>query len=79
MDETTFESNLRDLLASLQYMDKDNHEEVCQALCLDDVLEVEDATTFENAGVMTSNKGVVVTLPDGSQFQVTVVKSRSAF
>ena len=31
--------------------------------------------TYEDAGVMTYNKGLVVTLPDGSEFQITIVKS----
>ena len=32
--------------------------------------------TFANAGVMTYNKGVVITMPDGSEFQLTIVQSR---
>ena len=32
--------------------------------------------TFEEAGVMTWNKGLVLTLPDGTEFQVTIVQSR---
>ena len=32
--------------------------------------------TFEQAGVMTYNKGLVITLPDGSEFQLTIVQSR---
>ena len=32
--------------------------------------------TFEEAGVMTYNKGLVITLPDGSEFQLTIVQSR---
>ena len=31
--------------------------------------------TFEEAGVLTYNKGLVLRLPDGSEFQVTIVKS----
>jgi hypothetical protein len=31
--------------------------------------------TFENSGVLTSNKGLVVKMKDGSEFQVTIVKS----
>lgn len=38
----------------------------------------EEATvrTFDQAGVMTYNKGLVITLPDGSEFQLTIVQSR---
>lgn len=32
--------------------------------------------TFEDAGVLTYNKGLVISLPDGSEFQLTIVQSR---
>ena len=32
--------------------------------------------TYEQAGVMTYNKGLVITLPDGSEYQLTIVQSR---
>ena len=32
--------------------------------------------TFEEAGVMTYNRGLVISLPDGSEFQLTIVQSR---
>ena len=32
--------------------------------------------TFEQAGVMTYNKGLVIELPDGTEFQLTIVQSR---
>lgn len=32
--------------------------------------------TFDNAGIMTYNKGLVITLPNRSEFQVTIVQSR---
>jgi len=49
----------------------------CGAEVLGEV-ELEGATTqtFGDAWVMTMNQGLVVTLADGSEFQVTVVKSR---
>jgi hypothetical protein len=34
--------------------------------------------TFEDAGLMTRNKVLVLTLDDGSEFQLTVVQSRRA-
>ena len=33
-------------------------------------------TTFEDAGIMTYNKGLVIKFADGSEFQITIVKSR---
>lgn len=35
------------------------------------------STTFEDVGMMTRNEGLVVRMKDGTEFQVTVVKSRS--
>jgi len=32
--------------------------------------------TFQQAGVMTYNKGLVITLPDGTEYQLTIVRSR---
>lgn len=32
--------------------------------------------SFEQAGVMTTDKGVVVGLPDGTEYQITIVRSR---
>lgn len=32
--------------------------------------------TFAEAGVMTCNNGLVITLPDGSEYQLSIVRSR---
>lgn len=32
--------------------------------------------TFAEAGVMTRNNGLVITLPDGSEYQLSIVRSR---
>ena len=40
---------------------------------LEDAFTVE---TFEEAGVMTNNKGLVVTTASGKQFQLNVVRSK---
>jgi len=37
--------------------------------------KVMQTTIFENAGILTNNKGLVVRMQDGSEFQVTVVQS----
>ena len=38
--------------------------------------EVRRVQTFEEAGVLTGNRGVVVRTEGGREFQVTVVQSR---
>lgn len=35
-----------------------------------------DVRTFEEDGVLTYNKGLVITTEDGSEFQITIVQSR---
>ena len=32
-------------------------------------------TTFQDAGVLTMNRGLVVSLPNGQEFQLTIVES----
>jgi hypothetical protein len=34
------------------------------------------ARIYEDVGMLTTDRGLVVTLPDGSQFQVTIVQSK---
>jgi len=38
--------------------------------------QVKGIQTFEEAGMLTNNEGVIVRIKDGSEFQITVVKSR---
>lgn len=40
----------------------------------DGEVEVTSVRTFEEAGLMTRNKGVVIRLSDGSSFQLTINK-----
>lgn len=50
------------------------------AMMLSDVLseddEINDVRTFEDAGVLTRDAGLIINLPDGSEFQVTIVRRR---
>lgn len=39
-------------------------------------VEIKIIIPFESAGLMTRNAGVVVVLSDGSEFQLTINKSR---
>ena len=42
----------------------------------DAVPEIVKVRTFEEAGVLTRNRGVVVGTDDGSEFQICIVQSR---
>jgi hypothetical protein len=50
-----------------------------ETLLIEGLSEQDDTrgiATFEDAGVMTTNKGVVLRMEDGSEFQITIVRSR---
>lgn len=38
--------------------------------------DVERTETFQEAGMLSNNKGLIVRLEDGSEFQITIVRSR---
>ena len=62
------EETLQDGLAQLITGDWTYGSEICW-----ENMRVE---TYEQAGVLTYNKGLVITLPDGSEYQLTIVQSR---
>jgi len=37
---------------------------------------VRDAVSYQDAGILTNNAGLVVRMDDGSEYQITVVRSR---
>ena len=61
-------------------MPEKNFQDLLQTILRDD-LEVEpryyitSVQTFEEAGVPSEDRGLVVTMSDGSEYQLTIVKS----
>jgi hypothetical protein len=53
---------------------KDLIETIAESIAEHD--EVRMAMTYEEAGMLTRDSGLVVRTTDGSEFQITVVKSR---
>jgi hypothetical protein len=68
MDEPAFE---RALMATLSEAPDDYKSD--EALDIEQVTRVE---TFEAAGMLTRDRGLVVTMKDGSEFQITIVRSK---
>ena len=62
-------------------MPEKKFQDLLQTILRDD-LEVEpryyvtSVQTFEEAGVPSEDRGLVVTMSDGSEYQLTIVKSR---
>ena len=51
---------------------------ILNGLCGVDDTSLESCTvrTYEEAGLLTYNRGVVIRLSDGSEYQLTIVQSR---
>ncbi len=41
-----------------------------------DTLDGTDACSFEDAGILTNDAGLVITTVDGHEYQVTIVRSK---
>jgi len=41
-------------------------------------IPVDEVETFKSAGVLTTDRGLVVSLEDGSEFQITIVQSKGS-
>jgi hypothetical protein len=72
LDEQEFNMNLEGVLSAIAYGD-DNEP---GGFYPDDGIAISRVSTFEQCGVMTMNKGLVVAMEDGSEFQITVVQSK---
>jgi hypothetical protein len=64
------EKELQDMLGWLLINGSDDADAEPLVNALDGV------STFDDAGVMTLNKGLVLYLDDGQEYQLTIVKSR---
>jgi len=73
MNELELQDALKDLLEEIPYMDPEDRD----CLGIQDILNnIDSVRTFEEAGVLTRNAGLVCRLGDGSEFQITIVQSR---
>ena len=61
------EHEIAAILNALQYECGEDGEPILEQL--------ESASSFEDAGILTRNRGVVWRMADGSEFQITVVRS----
>jgi hypothetical protein len=73
MDAKALEKLIASLLFDMTGLD---HEDMVAAGLPDSDGMIDRVETFESAGILTTDPGVVVTTSDGSEFQVTIVRSR---
>ena len=64
-DTDTFADDLLDLLG----------DHICDELNYGSS-PIRNVQSYQNAGLLTYNDGLLVTLEDGSQYQITIVRSR---
>ncbi len=73
MNAEAFESHLRDLVEAAAAAEDGTAGELELEAALFYAARV---STYAEAGLLTSNRGLVVRMSDGSEFQVTIVRSR---
>lgn len=57
-------------------MDKFQMVELLRTLLEEELTEESRIQTFQEAGLLTRDEGLVVRLPDGNEFQITVIQSK---
>ena len=73
MDEHELQDALKTLLREIALM---NEDEAGDANVPDDLVNLRRVRTFDEDGMLTNNAGLVITMADGSEMQVTIVRSR---
>ena len=73
MNATELQRTLRTLLEEMFQMDIDDLDQFDMPR---ELAEIERVSTYDEAGVLTQDAGLVITTADGSEFQLTIVQSR---
>ena len=73
MNDTELQQTFKTLLDEISYMDTDDLDQFDMP---EELAEIERISTFDEAGVLTQDAGLVITMKDGSEFQLTIIQSR---
>ena len=73
MNEQTMQTVLNAMISDAILAADEGDEEI---MVPEEAAEIELVSTFEEAGVLTTNKGLVVRMKDRREFQITIVQSR---
>ena len=77
--QTTLLSLIQNLLDAREEIEGEDDDIALADIARDMVSEAEGlayADTFDGAQLLTSNKGLVLRMEDGSEFQISIVQSR---
>ncbi len=75
MDDFTLQTVLGATLDNLALADAD---ELAGQDLPEELAELDGTRSFEQAGVLTYNAGLVLRMADGAEYQLTIVQSRQA-
>ena len=73
MNETALQDALKALLVEIAFMDEDDRD---VAGVPGDLADIRHVRTYEEAMVLTHDKGLVFSTHDGAEFQLTINRSR---
>jgi len=73
VNDTELQQTFKTLLDEISYMDTDDLDQFDMP---EELAEIERISTFDEAGVLTQDAGLVITMKDGSEFQLTIIQSR---
>ena len=74
MDARELQDLLRDLLEELMFARDDEDDPLAELA--ERTRGLREICTYEDVGMLTRDKGLVVECDDGAEFQVTIVRSR---
>jgi hypothetical protein len=74
MNERQMQNALESLLVELMDAQRHERDEVRMPDGMGEIAEVED---FVQAGVLTRDKGLIIRMADGSEFDITITQSRA--
>jgi hypothetical protein len=70
--ETRLATLLNDIIDELEFADP----EPAIAELAAEVAGIDRISTFDEAGVLTTDSGLVLSMSDGTEFQITIVRSK---
>ena len=73
MNETELQDALMAMLQEIACMDTEDLDQFDMPC---ELAQIERVSTFDEAGVMTRDAGLVITTNDGCCFQLTIIQSR---
>ena len=76
MNARELQDQLRDLLETLLFARNDADDPAAELA--EHVAGIRQIATYDDVGMLTRDKGLVIEAADGTEFQVTIVESRPA-